>query len=278
MDLKKLLTKSFFVRLMSSVVLVAVALIALIAGGNVLYFTLLVISLVGMFEFYRVFEVQNKLPGIVGYVGIVLYYMLLRMDLSGAYLALILLVLMALMTVYVVTFPKYRTEQIMCVLFGMIYVGIMLSCIYMVRRMDDGIYHVWLVFLCSWVADTFAYLFGVTMGKHRMTPNLSPKKSVEGAVGGVAGAMLAGFLFAVVFHSHMNTSLHPYILYPTVCGIGAVISMIGDLAASAVKRNHDIKDYGTLIPGHGGILDRFDSVIFTAPVVWILLTVLEKVI
>ncbi|MCD8120078.1 MAG: phosphatidate cytidylyltransferase [Lachnospiraceae bacterium] len=263
---------------MSSVVLVAVALVTLIAGGDVLYFTLLVISLVGMFEFYRVFEVQNKLPGMVGYVGILLYYMCMRMDLSGAYLELILLVLMALMTVYVVTFPKYRTEQIMCVLFGMLYVGVMLSCIYKVRQMDDGVYHVWLIFLCSWIADTFAYLVGVTMGKHQMTPNLSPKKSVEGAVGGVAGAMLVGFLFAVVFHEHMNTSLHPYILYPVVCGIGAVISMIGDLAASAVKRNHNIKDYGTLIPGHGGILDRFDSVIFTAPVVWILLTVLEELL
>ena len=100
-----------------------------------------------------------------------------------------------------------------------------------------------------------------------MAPVLSPKKSVEGAVGGVAGAVLLGVIFALVTRG-------PVWEYALICGVGALISMVGDLAASAIKRNMDIKDYGKLIPGHGGVLDRFDSVIFTAPVIYYLAVIL----
>lgn len=100
-----------------------------------------------------------------------------------------------------------------------------------------------------------------------MAPVLSPKKSIEGAVGGVVGAALLGVAYAAVFQADMAA-------YAIICAVGALISMVGDLAASAIKRNQGIKDYGKLIPGHGGILDRFDSVIFTAPIIYFLSTVL----
>lgn len=96
-----------------------------------------------------------------------------------------------------------------------------------------------------------------------MAPVLSPKKSVEGAVGGVLGAALLGVAYAAATGGKMAE-------YALICAVGALISMVGDLAASAIKRNQGIKDYGKLIPGHGGILDRFDSVIFTAPVIYYL--------
>ena len=121
----------------------------------------------------------------------------------------------------------------------------------------------WLIFLCSWGCDTCAYCVGMLIGKHKMAPVLSPKKSVEGAVGGVAGAVLLGVIYAAATKGPMAE-------YALICGVGALISMVGDLAASAIKRNMGIKDYGKLIPGHGGILDRFDSVIFTAPVIYYL--------
>ena len=101
------------------------------------------------------------------------------------------------------------------------------------------------------------------IGKHKMAPVLSPKKSIEGAVGGVAGATLLGVAYAAATQG-------PMVQYAVICAVGALISMVGDLAASAIKRNQGIKDYGKLIPGHGGILDRFDSVIFTAPVIYFL--------
>ena len=121
----------------------------------------------------------------------------------------------------------------------------------------------WLVFLSAWGCDTCAYCTGVLIGKHKLAPVLSPKKSIEGAVGGVVGAALLGALFGALAEGDPG-------LYAVICGVGAAASQIGDLAASAVKRQHDIKDYGTLIPGHGGILDRFDSVIVTAPMIYIL--------
>ena len=151
---------------------------------------------------------------------------------------------------------------------GLPYVAVMLSYLYQVRAMGDGRYLAWLIFLSSWGCDTSAYCVGMLLGKHKLAPVLSPKKSVEGAVGGVAGAALLGFLFATVFGGKMTELMYPRLACTLACAIAAVISQIGDLAASAIKRNHDIKDYGNLIPGHGGILDRFDSMLFTAPAIF----------
>ena len=181
--------------------------------------------------------------------------------------AIILLILV--MAVYVFAFPKYVSEQVMTAYFGVFYVAIMLSYIYQTRLLKDGLFLVGLVFLCSWGCDTCAYCVGMLIGKHKMSPVLSPKKSVEGAVGGVVGAALLGAIYAAVVGSHLEAE-NPVITYAIICAVGALISMVGDLAASAIKRNHNIKDYGTLIPGHGGIMDRFDSVIFTAPVIYYL--------
>ena len=105
------------------------------------------------------------------------------------------------------------------------------------------------------------------IGKHKMPSKLSPNKTIEGCVGGVAGAALIGLIFALVFFKHGQIIWQ----LPIIGAVSAVISQIGDLTASAIKRNHNIKDYGNLIPGHGGILDRFDSVIFTAPIVFYLI-------
>ena len=111
---------------------------------------------------------------------------------------------------------------------------------------------------------------GVLIAKHKMAPVLSPKKSWEGAVGGVVGAALLTLIYCFVFQGSMGSTNRDIIMLCMICAIGAIISMIGDLTASAIKRNYDIKDYGKLIPGHGGILDRFDSVIFTAPIIYYL--------
>jgi phosphatidate cytidylyltransferase len=112
-------------------------------------------------------------------------------------------------------------------------------------------------------------------GKHKIAPKLSPKKSLEGCIGGVVGAALLGVIYAAITKNRMIGIDNPYILFATIGAASSVISQIGDLAASAIKRNHEIKDYGTLIPGHGGILDRFDSIIFTAPIVYYLAVFLK---
>ena len=263
----------FVTRLISGIVLVAVALLTICSGGWILYGTLTIVSLIGMFELYRAVKVQKQgenLLAVVGYLGVILHYILLSLGYSEYAMMNLIIVLIAMMFVYVFSYPKYHAEQVMAAFFGVLYVGVMLSYIYQTRMIRDGAFLVWLIFLCSWGCDTCAYCVGMLIGKHKMSPKLSPKKSVEGAIGGVAGAAILGAVYAAAMGGHLEGSGNKVLIYALICAVGALISMVGDLAASAIKRNHDIKDYGKLIPGHGGVLDRFDSVIFTAPVIYFL--------
>lgn len=259
----------FKTRLLSGIVLVAAALVLIITGGDVLLFSTLLISYIGMFELFRIFHVEKELPGIVGYLAATVFYCNLKWAFLPDLMVVVLGFLMALMFVYVFTYPKYKTEQMLAVFFGVFYVAVMLSYVYQTRMLTAGAYIVWLIFLCSWGCDTCAYCVGVLIGKHKMAPKLSPKKSIEGGIGGLAGAALLGALYALAINKWGGASAGVG-EYALICFAGGIISMIGDLAASAIKRNHEIKDYGKLIPGHGGILDRFDSVIFTAPVIYYL--------
>lgn len=259
----------FKTRLISGIVLVAVLILSVGLGGPVLYGILLAASLIGLTELYRVVRVQNQLPGFAGYLAAIGYYVLLYLNKLEYIMLLLVLLLMAAMAVYVFTYPKFVAEQVTTVFFGVFYVAVMLSYVYLTRELPEGGVLVWLIFISSWGCDTSAYCVGILIGKHKMAPILSPKKSVEGGVGGIVGAALLGALFAVCMNHFAGAAVTPAFC-AVICGVGGAISQIGDLAASAVKRNHKIKDYGKLIPGHGGILDRFDSVIFTAPVIYYL--------
>lgn len=260
----------FKTRLLSGIVLVAIALWVIITGGYLLLGVMAAVSLIGMYELYRVFEVERSLAGVIGYVAALCYYGNLCLDLLEPIMLAILLLIL-LLAVYVFSYPKYKADQIMAVFFGFFYVAVMLSYIYLSRMcLSKGAYIVWLIFLCSWGSDTCAYCVGMLFGKHKMSPILSPKKSIEGAIGGVVGAGLLTALYGYLFRTPMELSVKELWLLAVISAIGALISMVGDLAASAIKRNYDIKDYGKLIPGHGGILDRFDSVIITAPIIFFL--------
>ena len=256
----------FKTRLISGIVLVIIALATIISGSWILFFTLLAVSLVGMRELYKVMKVSDEhvtVLELVGYLGAVLYYIAMKADFGNYGTMAIIISMILILFVYVFGYPKYHAEQVMAAFFGVVYVAVMLSFIYLTRSLPDGKFLVWLIFLCSWGCDTCAYCVGMLIGKHKMAPVLSPKKSIEGAVGGVAGAALLGVIYAAATQGKMAE-------YALICAVGALISMVGDLAASAIKRNQNIKDYGKLIPGHGGILDRFDSVIITAPVIYYL--------
>ena len=256
----------FKTRLISGIILVIIALATIISGSWILFFTLLVVSLIGMRELYKVMKVSDEhitVLELVGYLGAVLYYIAMKADFGNYGTMAIIISMILILFVYVFGYPKYHAEQVMAAFFGVVYVAVMLSFIYLTRSLPDGKFLVWLIFLCSWGCDTCAYCVGMLIGKHKMAPVLSPKKSIEGAGGGVAGAALLGAIYAAATQGKMAE-------YALICAVGALISMVGDLAASAIKRNQNIKDYGKLIPGHGGILDRFDSVIITAPVIYYL--------
>ena len=256
----------FKTRLISGIVLVIIALATIISGSWILFFTLLAVSLIGMRELYKVMKVSDEhvtVLELVGYLGAVLYYIAMKADFGNYGTMAIIISMILILFVYVFGYPKYHAEQVMAAFFGVVYVAVMLSFIYLTRSLPDGKFLVWLIFLCSWGCDACAYCAVMLIGKHQMAPVLSPKKSIEGAVGGVAGAALLGVIYAAATQGKMAE-------YALICAVGALISMVGDLAASAIKRNQNIKDYGKLIPGHGGILDRSDSVSITAPVIYYL--------
>lgn len=266
----------FRTRLLSGILLVALALLFIIRGGYLLLIVSLLLALIGLMELYRVLGINKSRLGGIGYVATVAYYLLLDFFSTSPYggmfeTALALLFLIAVLFCFVLTYPKYRVEQILGAFFGVFYVSVMLSYIYLTREMiPGGQYIVWLIFLCSWGCDTCAYCVGVLFGKHKMAPVLSPKKSVEGAIGGVIGAALLTVIYTLIFRHAMGLAPEQIAVLAVIAAAGAVISMVGDLSASAIKRSYGIKDYGKLIPGHGGVLDRFDSVIFTAPVIYYL--------
>lgn len=254
----------------------AITLFTVIMGGNVLFATVLIISVVGLYELFQVGNIRKSVFGMIAYLASIFLDFMILFKKEDNMMILIISFLLLLLFSYVFTFPKYTSQQVSLAFFGFFYVSVMLSYIYKVRVLENGAILVWLIFIGAWGSDTFAYLTGITLGKHKITPKLSPKKSLEGCIGGVFGAAFIGFVYAIVFQKYLTSYNNPMLSFAIIGAASSVVSQIGDLAASAIKRNHDIKDYGDLIPGHGGILDRFDSIIITAPIVYFLATSLLK--
>lgn len=269
--------KSFVTRTVSGIILILIVIFLLSQGGIYLLGALGIVSLIGTFELLRAIRMQKECIGFVAYIAVASYYTLLYFNVSEYFVCLFICLLLLLLALYVFCYPRYRTEQIAMLLFITLYVGVMLSYVYQVRTLEDGKLLVWLIFVSAWGSDTFAYLTGMLIGKHKLPSKLSPNKTIEGCIGGIVGAALIGFVFSFFYQQSDLFYFDSKLVFALVGAFGSIISQIGDLAASAIKRNHDIKDYGDIIPGHGGILDRFDSIIFVAPVVYYLLQLLIKI-
>lgn len=298
----------FFTRLGSGILLVVLALVFIITGGPVLAAVLCLVSLAAYRELGKAigFITEAKTKRALEFTGMiltVLYYAWIYVLLSDPwrydpvssglmipmymmlyrYQALAIGIVIAFIVylfVYVFRFPTYHGREVMAACFSFLYAPVMLSTLYLIREgFVAGKYLIWFVFLCSWGSDTCAYAVGVLFGKHKMTPKLSPKKSVEGAIGGILGAALLSALYTYLIGQYSVSAQYSgweiNVTAAAVLGaVGALVSMVGDLAASAVKRDYGIKDYGKLIPGHGGIMDRFDSVIIAAPLIFIGLSII----
>lgn len=263
-------------RLASGIVLIIIALATMSFGGWALAGILLAISLVGYRELTKALNAADKggkfnLLEYAGFAGIILYYAAVYFSGDSTLLLMCIVgMFMVQMLLYVVTFPKFQAMQVVSSFFSFVYAPVMLSFVYLTRATSQGIYMVWLILISSWGCDTCAYVVGKLIGKKKIFPVLSPKKSLEGCIGGVLGAALIGGLYGHFFVEAAFPDQTVKWLLALICALGAVMSQVGDLAASAIKRNHNIKDYGTLIPGHGGIMDRFDSMIVTAPMTYFL--------
>lgn len=274
----------FWKRLFSGVILLAIALGTMAFGSIPLAATLFLISLIAYRELTKVMGAAGegkKINGLemTGFLGITAYYGVCILQVSFGYsqllpMAVIMAVFLGELLVYVITFPRYQASQVAAAFFAFLYAPVMLGYTYLTRELPQGLYLVWLILISSWGCDTCAYVVGVLIGKKKIFPVLSPKKSLEGCIGGVMGSMIIAALYGYFFVEASFPDKSVAWLITIICGIGAICSMVGDLAASAIKRNHDVKDYGNLIPGHGGIMDRFDSMIVTAPLVYFMAALL----
>jgi phosphatidate cytidylyltransferase len=232
-------------------------------GGLPLLWGCFLVGLWGMREFYQAFQ-QAKINSnpFIGYLSLILLYFLHFMEIveNGLGLWLFLTVLLSLCTLFR-GFEQAQLWSALVTLTGVLYVGFFSFHLVLIDASPLPLL-AWLAVIVAFGTDVFAYFTGYLFGKHKLCPAISPKKTVEGAVGGLLGSVLLTFAFFYFFSPDL-------ILHGLWIGLlGSIFSQVGDLVASMFKRKLGVKDYGTLIPGHGGILDRFDSVLFTSPFIY----------
>lgn len=253
--------------------MIAPFIIFILLGGPYLKGFTIVLSACGLYEFYNALKQKDFNPiTIVGYILLGLFY--LTNNNFETLMFLVIISTFILLCVPIVDL-KYTFIDVAITLLGFIYVVVLFSFIPLVNSKVGGAYLVWLIFIGSWLADTSAYYAGRYLGKRKLSPKLSPKKTIEGSIGGFVGSTLGCGIFGIIVSVYIpEVAIIHYFIIGALCGI---MGQFGDLVASSVKRYVGIKDYSNLIPGHGGILDRFDSILFNATVVFYYLTFIVKI-
>lgn len=271
-------------RTLSTIVLLPLLVFTVWVGGAWLVAVVLVCALAVLYELFHLFAHTGFAPRPIGYLCVALFVlaaaseMYLRLDLTG--LALLSSILLTLGFELVQRKREGALIAWALTLSGATYIGWTFAHFILLRatttsiipgplrvlRLDSGASWIMLGLLVTFASDTLAYFTGRAWGRHRLAPYISPSKSWEGALGGLLGAVLVGALLAPLLGL-------PITLWQgaVIGGIGSIAGQIGDLAESLLKRQAGIKDSGNLIPGHGGILDRADSLLFTIPVIYYLL-------
>lgn len=258
-------------RILSAVVALPILIFIVVSGGYWLQAGVALLGLIGMHEFYRAVSKQQNGTHWIAYCFAVVYLAFPERLVYGdaLFAVFVSLFVVALLIHSVLRHTKTNTNEMLTAFFGFFYACFLLSHIFLVREYTHGKLMIWLAFIAAFGCDTGAYFTGVFLGKHKLIPALSPKKTVEGSVGGIVTATLLSVLYGVwIERSFTLDGVNVLLLCALTGFFGSFLAQIGDLAASAIKRQSGIKDYGNLLPGHGGVLDRFDSVLLTAPVLY----------
>ena len=265
-------------RIITAIVALAVFAAVLIAPPIVFTIALALVILFMLYECYSATKADTAMK-IVGFMSAVLMMLTMYFSMSsknGSGLVFVFIaatiILLLYMSLIVKEHGKKNYKDILSNGFLMLYVTVSMWCILFTKQFF-GISFMLLIFICAWSCDTFAYFSGRFLGKHKLIPYVSPNKTVEGSIGGVIGAIICCLIYLFIldklpYNIAFNTQ---YAVSFAVIGlVGGIFSQIGDLIASSIKRDEDIKDFGWIFPGHGGFMDRFDSVMFIAPIVLIL--------
>lgn len=171
---------------------------------------------------------------------------------------------------------KMEFEPIVMVLFAGFVLPMLFTSLIRIHMMESGNFLLLMVFIVAFASDSFAYFAGMFLGKHKLAPQLSPKKTIEGSAGGFVGTIVCMVIYGLIMQ--MNGYTVNFVVIAIYGYLGSLVGQLGDLSFSAIKRLHDVKDYSNLIPGHGGVLDRFDSMVFIAPLIELLLLWVPAVI
>lgn len=257
-------------RIITGAALVVVLAAMLLTPPTVLTGAVILISLVGMYEFYKATGMWDKkvICGI-GFIAAIAMPFLNLID-PKFYMIILYGFMFLIFLSMLVQHKTVSVTDAAMVIFSVVYIPYFLTNLLYIRKLDSGNLLIWLPFVGAFLTDTCAYFAGVFLGKHKLCPNISPKKTIEGSIGGILGCMGACMLYGWILEKGWSLNVN----YLHLAGLGmimAIVSQIGDLSASIIKRKFGIKDYGNLFPGHGGILDRLDSVIMIAPVVYLFL-------
>lgn len=249
--------KDLSIRVLSGVIGIGLLLFIVYRGGILLNLSIYIVAIIGIRELYKAFEKINVRPIYsIGYFGATILFLAFMFDPSHINLVLALMIILSMCLI--VFFKEIKVRDVGLTLLGIFYIPFLLFHIIYLGNTK----YIWLIFIIAFGTDTFAYITGNLIGKTKLSPNVSPNKTVEGSIGGIIGAIILSIIYANI--NDIGSTVDIVI----ISFIGSVISQIGDLTASKIKRQAGIKDYGFIMPGHGGVLDRFDSIIFATPVIY----------
>lgn len=248
-------------------------LILLIGKGGAFLFAAFIclVCLISMFEYFRIVfnntEINSKgiipLLGILSGIGIICAAYIKSFEIIAG-LLIFNLIVAGLFSLREFSTNNAALEIVSKQVQGVIYIPLLLSSLVLIRNGNDGVIWIFFMLLLVFVCDTGAFYAGSYLGRHKLCPAVSPGKTVEGFIGGIVFCACAGGLFKYFFLPQLNWGLS-FLLFISV----GVIGPVGDLFESVLKRTADIKDSGNILPGHGGMLDRIDALIFTAPIVYL---------
>lgn len=253
-------------RIVSALVGIPIVLASVYFGGPWYAAFLLLVVNVGVYEYNDLLKKQSfNGTAVISYIGANLFIAAVYFELFGLLYPLIMLLFFLLFVTSLFYMDKMSIADSAFSLWGIIYLGGLSGFLLMLRFLPDGALYTYMLLAGVWVHDTFAYFIGKKWGLRKFAPQISPKKSVEGSLAGIGGTVIIFFSLAILFPE--LSPLSPLQAAALAFGI-AVFSQLGDLLESALKRQLGVKDSGGIIPGHGGILDRFDSLLLAAPFVY----------
>ena len=258
-------------RIISGVIGAVLLIAVLLSDKIILNIGIAVVSFIALLEMYEAVGLTKYLPlKILGLVASFSFTFAYSFD-NKLLMPVMYLYILALFGFYMKKDSNLKLHDISKLFFLTIFVCFFLVHLVFIRKLPLGQYLIWMVFISAFLTDTFAFATGKIFGKHKLCPRLSPKKTIEGSIGGVIGCCVSLLIYGLIVQFVFNIGVN-YSNLMLLGIISSATSQFGDLAASRIKRQYGIKDYGKIRPGHGGVMDRFDSVMFTAPIVYIIVS------